>query len=252
MKQNIDNYAVYYGYGRAEKLSEYDLVIVEPNGQDEKSLSFLKERNTLAIAYVSVLEINDNYPEFKYLKDEDFITINGKTVVNSEFNNYLINLNSKRYVSMLIHKIGDLILNKGFQGIFLDTVGDIEFEVIPEFIRESLINELVKLLEMIKDMFPQCIIIQNNGTNIIKHTIKYVDMLMLENPNSNALKISNNNKAMVNYIIGLKNTYSIKLLLLFEEENVRMFESLFNEINSLCRNGDILFYLGKKNYLDIK
>lgn len=251
MEQNIDNYAVYYGYDEAERLGEYDLVIVEPSGQDEKSLSFLKENNTLVIAYVSILEISEEYPEFKYLKDEDFITINGKRIVNSEFNNYLVNLNSKRYVSMLIHKIGDLILNKGYQGIFLDTVGDIEFEVIPEFIRKELIDELVKLLEIIKGMFPKCIIIQNNGTSIIKYTIEYVDILMLENPDNNALKLSNDKGALANYIIDLKKTYDVKLFLLFEKDKISIYKSLLNEISSLYSNKDVLFYLSEKSYLDL-
>lgn len=251
MKQYIENYAVYYGYDKIERLKEYDLVIVDSNGQSKDNIDFLKQNNTITIAYISVLEINKDFLEYKYLRDEDFLTINNRRIVNTEFKNYLVDLKSKRYISMLIHKIGDLLMNKGFQGIFLDTVGDIEFQVIPEDVKNSLINELVKLLETIKKMFPECIIIQNNGINIVKHTNKYVDIFMLENPTNEGLGLLPTRNSLANFVIELSRNNRIKVFILFEEKNKKRYEQLSDDIVNLYDEKNILLYLSKENYLDI-
>lgn len=227
--KNIKNFSLYYGIGNSEELSKYDLTIVEPLGQNEISIKKMQDKGTLVIAYVSVVEIFEDFPSYKFLRDEDFLKIDNKRVRNKEFNTYLINLKSKRWISILMHHIGNLILNNNYDGIFLDTIADVEFDLFDEELQESLICGAVELITKIRELYEDIIIIQNNGVSkLIESTFEIIDGVCWENPNLWDV----NNSDWIEYITGKLSTLcknEMKVLLLYEEKGYIAQE--FNKIN---------------------
>ena len=244
--KNIKNFSLYYGIGNSEELSKYDLTIVEPLGQNEISVKEMQAKGTLVIAYVSVVEIFESFPNYKFLRDEDLLKIDNKRVMNKEFNTYLINLKSKRWLSILMHHISNLILNNNYDGIFLDTIADVEFELFDEELQESLICGAVELITKIRELYEDIIIIQNNGiSKLIESTFEIIDGVCWENPNLWDI----DNSDWIKYITGKLSTLcknEMKVLLLYEEKGFISQE--FNKIKfaeKMAKINNFLIYRTK-------
>lgn len=254
--KDIKNYTVYYGYDNFEELSNYDLVIIEPKGQSENNIKYMKINNTLVIGYISVLEIAKDCLEIRYLKNEDFLNINGERLVNDDYNNYIIDLRSKRWRNILIQKIGDLLLNKDFDGIFLDTISDIEFQEIPRELKDSLISAYINLLSDIKELFQECIIIQNNGIlELVRYCGFLVDAIVWENPyiddsHKNNLHYLNVRESTLAYIKLLKSQFHIELFILMNKDYTLNNRELYEMMKNICNEANLLIYEAENNYLE--
>lgn len=181
--KNITNYALYYGTGKTEVMSVYDAAIVEPRGQNKEGIKAMQQSGTLAIAYISVMEISETDSDYLLLKDEDFLKINGCPLINENYNTHLVDLRSRRWVSILMHNIGNLILNYNYDGVFLDTIGDIEHFAIPDLLQNQLCMEAVKVIGKIRELYGDIVIIQNNGLNyLLDYSWKLIDGVCWENP----------------------------------------------------------------------
>ena len=243
--RKIENFSLFYGIGNSKNLSKSDLTIVEPQGQNEITINEMHSTGTLVIAYVSVIEIFEAYPYYKLLKDEDFLKINNKRVRHLGFNTYLVNLKSKRWISILMQHIGNLILSKNYDGLFLDTIGDVEFSVFNEQMRDELICGAVELITKIRELYKDIIIIQNNGLNkLIDNTFKFIDGVCWENPRF----WDNNNADWFEYIISKLSTINkeenIVILLLYEKKGFTAKD--FNKIHyaeKVAKTKDFLIYL---------
>jgi len=218
--KQIKNFFLYYGIGKAEESSQFDLAIVEPQGQNKESIEIMQSAGTLVIAYVSVVEIFEGFPYYKLLKDEDFLKIDNKPVMNKEFNTYLIDLKSERWSSILMHHIGNLILNENYDGIFLDTIGDVEFSIFNEKLQGQLICNAVELIVKIRNLYKDIIIIQNNGLNkLIESTSKLIDGICWENPIFGNPESADWMEYVIHKLSTLSKEDGIKVLLLYEEKN---------------------------------
>ncbi|MCM0647207.1 endo alpha-1,4 polygalactosaminidase [Clostridium swellfunianum] len=243
--KNAKDYILYYGIGKEEELSKHDIAIVEPLGQTKETLDLMHKQGTLVIAYVSAIEISKHFPMFNLLKQEDFIHVNDNPLKNEEFETYLLNIGSKRWSSMLIQHIGNLIVNENYDGIFLDTLGDIEWSVLPEGLRNDMLLSARKLLNTIRGLFEDIIIIQNNGMHqVLNYTFEFIDGLCLENPKLELSDTSDWVQASIDKLKALRKDYAIKVLLLYEE-------NYFNESYISAVKDDVLFYK-TKSYTSIE
>jgi len=163
---DIKSYAVYYGQNEIEKLSKYDLVILEPENYSKEEIEMLKRNGTIVLAYLSLGEVNEDRWYFKYVKD---CTL-GK---NPNWNSYYVNVSCKKWQDLVLHELIPKILNKGFDGLFLDTVDVVD--VYPNM-KES----MVKLIESIREEYPNIVIIQNRGFSIVNETAEYIDGVLFE------------------------------------------------------------------------
>jgi len=241
--KKIKNFSLYYGIDNNENISKYDLTIVEPQGQNKINIKEMQAKGTLVIAYVSVVEIFESFPHYKFLRDEDFLKIDNKRVMNKEFNTYLVNLKSKRWISILMHHIGNLILNNNYDGIFLDTIGDVEFSMFSEKLQEYLICGAVELITKIRELYEDIIIIQNNGVNkLIESTFKLIDGVCWENPRLWDI----NNSDWIEYITGKLSILSkeqMKVLLLYEENSFTSQEfAKINLAEKIAKINNFLIY----------
>jgi len=210
------NYRLYYGYGQEEELARYDLAIVEQAGQTPNSLKKIKESDTLVLAYLSVMEIAVSAPEFQQLKKADFLEDGKEQYINKEYGTYLVDLRSPSWKRLLFRKIENLF-SDGYDGLFLDTIGDVEFPDIPSYLRDIQIIAAVQLLQEIRKRFPEHLLLQNNGLEkLCLYTGSILDGICWENPPF----ARRESQAWVNGIINrlhyLQAGFGLKVLILIE------------------------------------
>lgn len=212
------NYALYYGYGRIEELSLFDIAIVEPKGVTLTDIQKLKNNNTLVIAYLSFIEVHPYEPIFFDLEDEDFIFVNGKKLMNESFGTYIVNLKSKKWIQHLLKEIEYRFLTLGVDGIFLDTIGDIEMTLLPPSMKEKQLKRAVNFLYTIRLLYSKHLIIQNNGLeDVCLKTAPYIDGICWENPPLTLEGSRGWVKKIIERLNKLQSQHSIKIFLLLEE-----------------------------------
>jgi len=133
-KLNINNFWVYYGSDNIEKLSKYDLVIIEPYNYNKEDIQKLKSLNPniKVISYLSIGEVDKNRDYFKYCQS----IIIGR---NPNWNSYYVNISSPIWKNIIFNEI-EKFKNMGFDGVFLDTVDSAIYtnqkEAVANLIRE--------------------------------------------------------------------------------------------------------------------
>jgi len=182
--RGITNYAVYYGRGEAEALSHYDAVIVEPSGQSPENVAQLRARGTLVLAYVSVVEIPEYDPLFAMLAEDDFMRDDeGRRMRNDTFGGHLADLSSVRWQGLLKHRIGKLLRLDGYDGVFFDTIGDLEWPNIPPSRYKGLLRNAGQFVKSVRELHPDALLVQNNGLNALcEETAPWLDGICWENP----------------------------------------------------------------------
>jgi uncharacterized protein (TIGR01370 family) len=165
-KLNINNFWVYYGSDNIEKISKYDLVIIEPYNYNKEDIKRLKTLNPKIkiIAYLSIGEVDK---ERDYFKDCKSIII-GK---NPNWNSYYVNISSQIWRNIIFNEI-DKFINMGFDGIFLATIDSAIYTNQKEGI--------IKLIKDIREEYPNILIIQNRGFEVVDKTAPYIDAVLFE------------------------------------------------------------------------
>jgi len=163
---DIDSYAVYYGAGKIENLSSFDLVIIESENYSKDEIEMLKRNGTIVLSYLSVGEVRGDRWYFNSVK----VCTMGK---NPTWNSYYVNVSCKAWRDVILNVLIPRILSKGFDGLFLDTVDVVD--VFPNM-RDDMIN----LISEIRSRYPNIVIIQNRGFSIIDETARYIDGVLFE------------------------------------------------------------------------
>jgi polysaccharide biosynthesis protein PelA len=245
------NYVLYYGHGREEELSRFDLAVVEPSGHDADSIHKLKDNGTLVFAYISVMEIQTWSPEFGLLKDTDFLEVNGQKLMNCDYGTYIMDLTSDRWKSLLLHKAGRMLLQYGYDGLFLDTIGDVEMPVIPAHMQTIQMSAAVNLLVLLRKDFPDSLIIQNNGLEkLCLYTADLIDGICWENPPFVRKECIPWVEIVVLQLEMLKTSKSLSILLLTEAKT----DTATGKNSELCKHisteKGFLFYCAPEGYIN--
>lgn len=217
------NYCLYYGYGEVEALSQFDVAIVESGGQTESNIQVMNGANTTVLAYISIMEIAEYDPEFRYLSEDDFLKNDqGLIIKNEVFGTYLLNLNSKRWQGLLFHRIGRLLKVSNYQGLFLDTIGNVEMSEIPGCQKAKQLEEAVALVKAIRSFHPESVIVQNNGLNtLILDTVDWIDGICWENPNFIEPTAKKWNEIIIARLDQFARQKGLKIMLLLEKESTQ-------------------------------
>lgn len=243
------NYALYYGRGRAIELAQYDIAIVEPAGQSINSLREFETSGTVAIAYLSVMEIPPWSEEIGLLNSSDFLQVEGseKPYINQQYGNYWLDLRSQRWTDLLLHRIAYLLEGAGYDGLFLDTVGYVESLQIPMSMRSALLEAAAQIVFKIKMRFPGCILIQNCGLEeLYKLTAGYIDGICWENPPLDRVASQEWADLIIRNLEKLKKTNGLQVFLLVEENDLCSQE--YRRIEELAFAKQFLVYYAPSNY----
>lgn len=178
---DVETYVTYYQQdpARIAELARLDLSIVQPVLTYDQIRS-LQLRGKAAV-YLSIGEIGlsntyvyegavvlgqviyDAHPEW-FLERNPF------------FDSYFADTRETGWQQFIVDQAG-LLLDEGYDGIFMDTVDTVD--VYPETI-----PGMVALIALLRDTYPDIVIIQNRGMNVIPQTGADVDALMFEVFNS--------------------------------------------------------------------
>ncbi|MBK5491815.1 endo alpha-1,4 polygalactosaminidase [Bacillus sp. TH13] len=170
--KNVQSYKIYYGEANEqviERLSKYDMVIIEPYAFTKEQIQQLKKSGTVVLGYVSVLELEAwHKPQ---IVEKDYYYRDGKKMKIEQWDTYIMNLADEHYQGIVVNKVKQQILGKVIDGVFLDTVGDIDDYFYDQpAIQEQIQLAYVNLLKEIKSLDSNLFLIQNWGFETIKST----------------------------------------------------------------------------------
>ncbi len=166
--KTISNYIVYYGHGRADELAKFDLAIVQPETLTTDELAELHEQGTLVIAYLSIGEAEPYRAWFSDGRMEKAWLL-GK---NEDWDSYYVDTRQQGWQDLMVTLMGEY-LEKGFDGVFLDTVDTVD--LFPE--TET---DMIALIKGLRKAYPDALLVQNRGFTVAEQTADAIDALMFE------------------------------------------------------------------------
>ncbi|MGP7819546.1 endo alpha-1,4 polygalactosaminidase [Niallia sp. 01092] len=184
--KSVANFKIYYGEATEQaikELSSYDLVVIEPYAFSKKQIKQLRSNNTKVFGYLSVMELEAAH--IPQVKESDYFYYGNQKWEIPQWNTYIMDLSKAHYRNILLKKVKNQIVQKGMDGVFLDTVGDIDdyFYDKPKE-QKKFRTSYNTLLNSIKSTNPNLLLIQNWGFNTLKSTsIKKVDAILWEDFN---------------------------------------------------------------------
>ena len=246
------NYALYYGYGQVGMLSHFDLIIVEPKGHTRLEFKELREKKKVIFTYLSLLEVHPTEPIFQELSEDDFLYVNGQPLRNEAFGTYLVNLKSQKWMSYLLETVQHHLLGLEADGLFLDTIGDIECPTIPYSVKRKQLYAAINFLHVLKMLYPSHLIIQNNGLETVcLETAPYIDGICWENPPLSLHGSKEWADLIVQRLTFLKNEFQLKVFLLLEE-TVEKERKSYTSAQVVAEENGFLLYNAPKDYLKLK
>ncbi|MDP4085003.1 MAG: hypothetical protein Q8934_10370 [Bacillota bacterium] len=244
------NYALYYGENGVNELKSFDIVIVEPKATSVQEVEHLQSFNTLVFFYLSMLEVHPTEPIFKELTEEDFIFVNGKPYINEEYGTYLVSLQSRKWIEYLLKQVHKYIQVFHADGLFLDTIGDLESVLIPLTIHEQQLQGAVHFLYALKMLYPKNLFIQNNGLETVcLQTAPYIDGVCWENPPLTLTESKEWVELITKRLKRLQDQFQMKILLLIEETMDKERNAYMN-VRKFAKEHNFLLYHASNKYVD--
>lgn len=219
--RRIEKLGIYYGSGAWDRLIQYDAVVLEPGHRSKEEIQAMRDRGTMVLAYVSVMEVHDEHPLRTFLSEDMYMrkeTPPYDFIVQASYQNRLVGLDLPNWRGLLLRHIGQLLTREGYDGVFLDTVGDVEMDVISNQLQQ--IEGATLLVEQIRRVFPDTIIVQNNGLELLcDYTAPFVDGITWENPPIHLPESKQWVKVIAEKLNYLRVQYPFRIFILFEGEH---------------------------------
>lgn len=212
----LSSYTVYYGSFEAVTLSKVDAVIIEPMAYTPQQVREMRDAGILVIGYTSVMEAGPHLPYYSQLEETDFLhDVNGNRVSKAEYGNDVLDLTSAHWRGMFFYEVGKLLTEQGYDGVFLDTVGNVELARLPT--QSQQLTAAVDVVAQLRQWFPTKILVQNNGLELLTHrTAPYIDAILWENPPLTDKKSAEWVKRMRDKLKDLTKRFNVRVLVLFD------------------------------------
>lgn len=244
---NIDDYILYYGCGGEQELSVWNMAVVEPSGHDRDGIMKLKQNGTIVIAYLSVMEIHPSDPDFAVIND-NLMKYGSELIKNDVFGTYLVDMGSCIWNEFLIHKALKLCLKDGYDGVFLDTIGDVETSLVPAALRRFQLIHAVNFVKTLRDRLPDKILVQNNGIEeLYMYTSDYIDGCCWEGPDFFDSSRKQYNACILKALESM-NAEGLRILML--TQNIRNEEQI-EYIRRLSKDRGFIYYNASCGYTNI-
>ncbi|WP_157950848.1 putative glycoside hydrolase [Peribacillus acanthi] len=202
---SVKNYTIYYGKVNEEilnKLSKMDMVIIEPHEFTKEQIQILREKGTIVLGYISLMELEKWNTDFvQKVIEEDYYYRNNEKIYIEKWDTYIMDISNPHYQQLLIDEIQVEIVDKGLDGVFFDTIGDIDdyFSKEPAA-QKKLRDSYLQLLKSIKQTNPEKILVQNWGFETFKSdSYTFLDGLLWEDFRTRDLVKSDWGQKWINY-----------------------------------------------------
>lgn len=165
---DIGSYSVYYGTSPAEvnKLTNFDLAIVQPSTLKAAQLKTLHDAGTRAVAYMSIGELDKGSPYTSRVKKEWIL---GE---NKNWGSQFINASEAGWQDIILEQ-ADKLIKAGYDGFFLDTLDTAELYAQAK-------PGMVQIVEKLRAKYPDAVIVQNRGFSMLSATAPSIDAVMFE------------------------------------------------------------------------
>lgn len=167
--RDMTTFAVSYGRLNPSAIKNFDFVIAEPDRFSKEQVQSLYHKHLKLLGYISLGEVNSNRSYYNTLKKRGFVG------TNRNWGASYLNLADSVTRRVLVDRAGQIIA-KGFDGLFLDTVDDVE----PGTGRGDLQPYMVDVIREIRKKHPSIDIIQNNGLFLLNKTAGYINGVLVE------------------------------------------------------------------------
>jgi len=157
-----------YGKIAPESIKGYNYVVLEAEQFSKDDITVLKKNNLNVIAYISLGEVN-RYASF-YDKVKKY-TLGENKIWDSR----ILDLSNKETNQILFEQVA-LLVEKGFNGLFLDNVDNFS-SYGPSFAQR---NYLVSFIKKMKEEHKELVLIQNSGVELLSETHTYVNSILIE------------------------------------------------------------------------
>lgn len=157
------------------------MVIVEPRIITGEQVLKLKSYQAQVYGYTSIIEQNINNSSFSHLEDSSFYMPDGNKIKHEKWESFYMDIRENSYQKFLNVEIKNEIIEKNFDGVFFDTVGDIDDASWNEYDKLMMRRSYTVFLKNLKAKYNNLKIIQNWGIHTAyKHSSNFIDGLMWE------------------------------------------------------------------------
>ncbi|WP_226584153.1 putative glycoside hydrolase [Halobacillus litoralis] len=211
------DYKIYYNTPTKElinKMQKLDAIILEPHFYTVDQIREIKEKGTTVYGYINTMEIDSwNKSIVNKVKPADYFYRNNEKVYFDQWDSYLADFTSNHYRELLLNEIANEIISKQIDGIFLDTVGDID----DQHSRSPGIYEEQQLamFNFVKDIhskYPDKKLIQNWGFQTLEnYTAPYIDGVMWEDFDYTKITSDSWSQQQIETLQNLKEKYDLQI-----------------------------------------
>lgn len=170
----IHKWCAYYREKIApEQFAPFDMVIFDPDSHPD--LNPLIQSHKDIFAYLSLGEINSSRDYYE--KAKPLVLVENPNWPGA----YIVDVRDRLWFDLILLDIVPSILEQGFTGIFLDTIDsplDLERKNKDRF--EGMQTQLEYLIYMIKQTYPNLVIMMNQGYPLIKKIGPKINMVLGE------------------------------------------------------------------------
>lgn len=216
--RTIERFSIHYGAGDLEKLSQFEVVVLEPGHRTPQEIKSLKDSGVIVLAYVSVMEVHEEHPLRQFVTESDYLRAQEPPytyIMQEAYGNRIVSLTSVNWRGCLLRHVGELLVRAGYDGIFLDTIGDVEMTAIRQNMQQ--VEAAAILVKQMRSWFPEAVLVQNNGLELLcQYTATYVDAIVWENPPLDLPESRDWVEAVAERLSVLAIQDSVRILVLFE------------------------------------
>ena len=222
---DVKDYTYYLDKGNdaiGKSMTKLDLVIVEPLEMQQKYIVNAQKSGTLVYGYINVMEADKwNTALYQQLKEEDFYRDKqGERMYFAKWDSFLMDLTSTHYQDILLAEIEQQIVQKGLDGVFLDTVGNIN-SYLPEDEQKWQNEAMLSFIQQIKKRHPNISVAQNWGfQTLADYTAPYIDFIMREDFSYPVVGKDKWSLDMMQQLVHIRNKFGTQVMAIgFEEES---------------------------------
>ncbi|MCL6570108.1 MAG: endo alpha-1,4 polygalactosaminidase [Bacillus sp. (in: Bacteria)] len=240
---HVQSFMVYYGWSTPEimkKLKEQDLVVIAPHAFKQEELRTLQESGTLVLGYVSLIQLENWNDQLKEdIKESDYYKRNGQRVQVESYNTYIMDLRESHYRNVLLNKIKTEIVDKQFNGIFFDTIDDIDYYFHGQKdVQDAYRVAYIDLLRTINKKYPKLSIMQNRGFDtFLASTRNKVDAFLWESFDKEEIKKSKWGLKWLSYLKEQHDLETVRIFTITSNQESADFSKKYG-FPSYIRNND--------------
>jgi len=159
----------------ARDVASFDVAVLDADAHPDLRPS--KQANTLTLGYISLGEIASYRWFWNEVSNEPWLLDK-----NPNWDSFMIDVREEAWHDFLLERIAPRILQKGFDGLFLDTIDTAEYleKDHPTKKGPGAEKAMVKLIRKLRKRFPNTPIVANRGFSLLPEMASEIDGILAE------------------------------------------------------------------------